>query len=38
MMYEIYENLYEAYLEAKEAADEEEAEQPLPQKRGLTAS
>jgi len=24
-MYEIYEDLYEAYLEAKEAANEEEA-------------
>lgn len=33
MMYEIYEDLYEAYLEAKEAANEEEAEQPLPRKK-----
>ena len=30
MMYEIYEDLYEAYLEAKAAANEEEDEQSSP--------
>ena len=30
MMYEIYEDLYEAYLEAKVAANEEEDEQSSP--------